>query len=491
MKRKFITTAAAAAMCAMSFAQVKVASNGNMAVGINPTTTDRLLISGGALKIGNSAASTDRAVNMIKIGDSDYIQIGEWEADDVLSFKATHYNFTKGNIGVGLPSGTTPLTKFQIGDIWTFYDGTGDKEICRNARYASSQYWRINTSPSSLISFTYAGDILFRTSTSGTAGTAITQFNDVVIKSNGYVGIGMQNPLAKLHIDINDGRKILFDGWVDTYFDLTGTSGAAALYPVNNYWLQLGKTGQRLGDIFVGTIRVSFDMIKDSDTRLKENIVVLENPLQKIMRVSAYNYNFKKEFFPEDIPAEATTKYAKKQIGFLAQELEKEFPELVSPPDEENEYYGVNYIGMIPVLLEAIKEQQKMIDKQQQRIEQLEKGNNVTANTLKSLNTNAPTATQEMHLSDSQISETLKLYQNAPNPFNERTVIQCFVPQNIQKAQLCVYNMKGIRVQCLSITERGDVEIHIEAGALSSGVYSYVLIGDGATSDTKQMILTK
>ncbi|MCL2327858.1 MAG: T9SS type A sorting domain-containing protein, partial [Bacteroidetes bacterium] len=118
-------------------------------------------------------------------------------------------------------------------------------------------------------------------------------------------------------------------------------------------------------------------------------------------------------------------------------------------------------------------------------------------NSLKSMNTgdastsSATTATQEMYLSDSQISETLKLYQNAPNPFNERTTIKCFVPQNIQKAQLCVYNMKGIQVQCLSITERGDVEIHIEAGALSSGVYSYVLIGDGAASDTKQMILTK
>jgi len=177
------------------------------------------------------------------------------------------------------------------------------------------------------------------------------------------------------------------------------------------------------------------------------------------------------------------------EYGYLAQELKEVFPELVSQ-DTVTGYYGVNYVALIPVIVEALKDQRKVIDKQQQRIEQLEKGC-VAANTLKSLNTNEPTTTQEMYLSDTQISETLKLYQNAPNPFNERTVIQCFVPQNIQKAQLCVYNMKGIRVQCLSITERGNVEISIEAGALSSGVYSYVLIGDGTASDTKQMILTK
>lgn len=50
------------------------------------------------LKIGNSTSATDRAKNMIKIGDGDYIQIGEWEADDKLSFKASSYNFTNGDV---------------------------------------------------------------------------------------------------------------------------------------------------------------------------------------------------------------------------------------------------------------------------------------------------------------------------------------------------------------------------------------------------------
>lgn len=66
----------------------------------NPT--ERLHVNNGALKIGNSPSATDRAINMIKIGDGSYIQIGEWEKDDMLSFKANRYNFNNGNVGIGV-----------------------------------------------------------------------------------------------------------------------------------------------------------------------------------------------------------------------------------------------------------------------------------------------------------------------------------------------------------------------------------------------------
>ena len=62
---------------------------------------------------------------------------------------------------------------------------------------------------------------------------------------------------------------------------------------------------------------------------------------------------------------------------------------------------------------------------------------------------------------------------------------------SISQTELCVYNMQGIQVKCLPVTERGTVDIQIQAGQLSAGVYNYFLIGDGKTSDAKQMILTK
>ena len=68
-------------------------------VGIGMTNPSELLQVNGILKVGNSSNATDRAKGMIKIGDGSYIQIGEWEADDMLSFKANNYNFTVGRLG--------------------------------------------------------------------------------------------------------------------------------------------------------------------------------------------------------------------------------------------------------------------------------------------------------------------------------------------------------------------------------------------------------
>ena len=88
-------------------------------------------------------------------------------------------------------------------------------------------------------------------------------------------------------------------------------------------------------------------------------------------------------------------------------------------------------------------------------------------------------------------TEEMILYQNAPNPFHENTTIQCYIPQMVNKVQLCVYDMQGVQVKCLLVSERGTVTVQIQAGQLTAGIYTYLLIGDGKASEAKQMILTK
>lgn len=86
-----------------------------------------------------------------------------------------------------------------------------------------------------------------------------------------------------------------------------------------------------------------------SDTRYKKNIEELESPLKKVLKIRGVRYEYNIEGFPKLNFKEGKT------IGFIAQELKEVFPEAVML--KEDGYYAVNYDEIVPVLVEAIKEQ--------------------------------------------------------------------------------------------------------------------------------------
>jgi len=59
----------------------------------------------------------------------------------------------------------------------------------------------------------------------------------------------------------------------------------------------------------------------------------------------------------------------KQKIGVLAQEIQEVFPELVS--EDDNEMLAVNYQGLVPVLINALKEQQSEIDELKEMVQEL------------------------------------------------------------------------------------------------------------------------
>ncbi len=97
-----------------------------------------------------------------------------------------------------------------------------------------------------------------------------------------------------------------------------------------------------------------------SDARFKKNISTIDNPLAKLMKVRGARFEFRADEFKDYQFAEGP------QFGFIAQELENVFPEVVKT--ESNGYKSVNYSEMIPVLVEALKEQQKQIDELKKEI---------------------------------------------------------------------------------------------------------------------------
>ena len=111
------------------------------------------------------------------------------------------------------------------------------------------------------------------------------------------------------------------------------------------------------GDATVSNdLTVSGDVVISSDARLKSNIVSLGRTLAKILQIDGKSYTMKKD------------ESEKQKIGLLAQDIEKVFPDLVS---ESNGIKSVNYQGLVPVLINALKEQDNRISNQQIEIEEL------------------------------------------------------------------------------------------------------------------------
>ena len=94
-----------------------------------------------------------------------------------------------------------------------------------------------------------------------------------------------------------------------------------------------------------------------SSIRLKKNIRPLEGALEKVLHLNGVYFTWKES--------------GKEDLGFIAEEVGKVIPEAVTY-EEDGEYAsGMSYDHVIPVLVEAVKEQQALIDRQAEALDAL------------------------------------------------------------------------------------------------------------------------
>ena len=167
----------------------------------------------------------------------------------------------------------------------------------------------------------------------------------------GMLAIGVNNEagVGDTSIDPNDyGGYYYADG---TY---TGSNPGVAFVigngPIDS---STGKGGDNPSNAFIisydGNATLSNNLTINSDARLKSNIVTLGSTLSRLLLIDGKSYTMKAN--------ESISK-----IGLLAQEVQAAFPELVKTANNSEGTLSINYQGMIPVLLNAIKEQQVQIE---------------------------------------------------------------------------------------------------------------------------------
>ena len=243
-----------------------------------------------------------------------------------------------------------------------------------------------------------------------------------------------------------------------------------------------------------------------SDSRFKTDITPLESSLQTITSLTPVSYKLLPRFVndADKIPTGTLSEKELQDIenarkfyqslendgphfGFIAQEVKEIYPELVQT--DENGYMYIDYIGMIPLLVNAINELNSKIDEQNAQIEELKAENSELNQAV--INAQAPAVGngQPSQIADDFLRNAL--YQNKPNPFTTSTSIAMSLRSDVAQAVVYIFDMQGNMLRSIPVNDRGNVSVTIEGGDLNAGMYIYSLIADGKEIASKRMILTK
>ena len=195
--------------------------------------------------------------------------------------------------------------------------------------------------------------------TTASGYTSTTMGNSTTASGNFSTAMG-DNTKATDYASLTVGRYNSVNSTVTSGGNATSFDTDNAAFVIGN-----GTASNAVSDAFVvrfnGNATLSGDLTINSDERLKDNIQPLGSTLNKLHQIEAKTYSLKKD--EEHTP----------KIGVLAQEVQAVFPELVT--EGADGILSVNYQGLVPVLINAINEQQLKMSEQDAKIAALEAQN--------------------------------------------------------------------------------------------------------------------
>jgi len=288
-----------------------------------------------------------------------------------------------GKVGIYEPF---PRKDLSIGSYLDLYSGTGS---------ITAPTIRGNSDHLFISSYNAGGLYFNRDGGSGETRffNGTPDFEIMRITSNGRVGIRTATPRQQLsvgdYLDLYSGyanapsrpsirasinNNLIINAY-DTgilYFNFDGGTGETRFYSGTtelfrisaNGNVGIGKTDPAYKLDVNGSIRVN-STVYSSDRRLKTQIQSIQYGLNTLMDLQGVSYLWNSQEFPQWDFDEGI------QLGFIAQELEQVIPELVST-DEEG-FKSIDYVKVIPILVEGMKELKAENDELNTRLERLEK----------------------------------------------------------------------------------------------------------------------
>jgi len=223
-----------------------------------------------------------------------------------------------------------------------------------------------------------------------------------------------------------------------------------------------------------------------SDKRLKDNVQDYPRGLAEVMKIRPVTFTYNGKAGIEDTD--------KVQTGIIAQEFQEIAPESVFKYNHtditlleddkgfkkgaSSEYLGIDPSQITYMLVNAVQEQQTIINELKNQIANLKTNSGIS----EAVNVNSVTLNG---------SEKASLGQNAPNPFSKNTTISYFVPTKSKEASMIFTDITGKEIKRLTVAHKGSGSLDVSIEDMPIGIYSYSLVVDGSTVASKKMVLSK
>lgn len=251
---------------------------------------------------------------------------------------------------------------------------------------------------------------------------SILSYSQLKVGSSGTVGIGL-DPVSTYHLRLSTAIFYTGSGYSDIIVGSDPVQYGRAIYPSQNNLCRIGTPSYQFAAVYA-QYHYAGTTYHFSDTRLKENLSIIEKPLEKLLQINGVKYDFisqSNDTTGNEAERQKLEEMRINKLGFLAQDLEKVLPEAVLYDKDQDRYY-IEYNALIPVIVEAIKEHNVQIENLKNELADCCQNNLKSGLITSSIN------------GQSQTGSEAKLYQNNPNPFNVQTTVKFEIPETVQGA---------------------------------------------------------
>jgi polyhydroxyalkanoate synthesis regulator phasin len=290
--------------------------------------------------------------------------------------------------------------------------------------------------------------------------------------STGNVGIGTSTPTSRLHVVGNifatgnlDVSGTVGFGSVETLSDggsNTIQSNSNIIPNLDGTW-DLGSSTRDWSAVHSDSYLTPSPFGSDAKAHN------LKAGIQEIMKLRPISY----------------TNGDVQRFGLVGKEVQQVLPEVIRDWELAKDETGatvkrsvanvsLEYDAFIPVLINALQQQQQTITALEERLAKMEA-------TLKSV-------TNDQMQSVGNISAGVVLEQNQPNPFSQSTIIRYRLPQGTSGV-INIYDAGGLLVKSFKTNDSGQAIVN--AHELKAGTYSYTLSLNGKMAATKKLVLVK